>query len=387
MFAAIKKKMNPGQDAASPRPEPVSPKLQAKLAKGISTNMRILVSGRKKSGKSSLLRRLKGLPHKVEYTETKEPVAAVSVNWNYKATTDVIKVDAWEVAEENLENYIHGSAAVILMYQASEPFELDFMIKLIPSVPRNLPILVLANFIDEKSADVDQQDVDRLKELSETRIAPVYFCKSAMTSGRGLNMIYQFFNIPYLILKEQELTLSLANTKSDLSNSFLSMQSLQQSQFRLESTSTMKSTKTEAAAQPKDLQNNLVMEEEDEISDEEMMVNSIFMNKKNGDDGASELEERKRPIGKSPEALESSSGPKDSSSPILLAPIAKDDSCDSLGETSTITLQSLPEDEESRNQPADTTSQELDWSRNNYLASESTESLEKLSINHISSQQ
>ena len=139
MFAAIKKKMNPGQDAASPRPEPVSPKLQAKLAKGkrsliincvenvnasgISTNMRILVSGRKKSGKSSLLRRLKGLPHRVEYTETKEPVAAVSVNWNYKATTDVIKVDAWEVAEENLENYIHGSAAVILMYQASEPFE------------------------------------------------------------------------------------------------------------------------------------------------------------------------------------------------------------------------------------------------------------------------
>ena len=87
------------------------------------------------------------------------------------------------------------------------------MIKLIPSIPRNLPILVLANFIDQESADVDPQDVDRLKELSETRIAPVYFCKSAMTSGRGLNMIYQFFNIPYLILKEQELTLSLGKPR------------------------------------------------------------------------------------------------------------------------------------------------------------------------------
>lgn len=95
--------------------------------------MRILVSGRKKSGKSSLLRRLKGLPHRAEYTETKEPVAAVSVNWNYKATTDVIKVDAWEVGEENLQSYIHGSAAVILMYQASEPFEvcLPVIIKII----------------------------------------------------------------------------------------------------------------------------------------------------------------------------------------------------------------------------------------------------------------
>ncbi len=34
MFAAIKKKINSGQDSPSPRPEPVSPKLQAKLAKG-----------------------------------------------------------------------------------------------------------------------------------------------------------------------------------------------------------------------------------------------------------------------------------------------------------------------------------------------------------------
>ena len=120
------------------------------------------------------------------------------------------------------------------------------------------------------------------------------------------------------------------------------MQSLQQSQFRLESASSInptQSVKTETAEQPKDIQNNLVMEEEDEISDEEMMVNSIFTNKKTENDVCCELEERKRPIGKSPEALESSSGPKDSSSPILLAPIAKDDSCDSLGETSTITLQ------------------------------------------------
>lgn len=121
------------------------------------------------------------------------------------------------------------------------------------------------------------------------------------------------------------------------------MQSLQQNQFRQDSAPPSKPThsaKTEMPGKPKDLQNNLVMEEEDEISDEEMMVNSIFKNKKNEEDAVAELEERERPIGKSPEALESSSGPKDRSSPVLLAPLAKDDSpCGSLGETSTITLQ------------------------------------------------
>ena len=96
--------------------------------------------------------------------------------------------------------------------------------------------------------------------------------------------------------------------------------------------------KTDPAS--KDLQNNLVMEEEDEISDEEMMVNSIFK-KKEDESATTELQERERPIGKSPEALERlSSGPKDTSSPVLLAPLAKDDSpCGSLGDTSTITLQ------------------------------------------------
>ena len=120
------------------------------------------------------------------------------------------------------------------------------------------------------------------------------------------------------------------------------MQSLQQSQFRVEqvapSNNPVPVLKTDPAS--KDLQNNLVMEEEDEISDEEMMVNSIFKKKEDGS-ATTELQERERPIGKSPEALERlSSGPKDTSSPVLLAPLAKDDSpCGSLGDTSTITLQ------------------------------------------------
>ena len=95
---------------------------------------------------------------------------------------------------------------------------MDFILKRIPAIPRNLPVLVLANFIDAEAADVDKCDVERLQELSESRIAPVYFCKSAMTSERGLNMIYQFFNIPYLILKEQELSLSLGKTQTVLGN-------------------------------------------------------------------------------------------------------------------------------------------------------------------------
>ena len=59
--------------------------------------MKILICGKRKSGKSSLLNRLKGRPHESTYVTSTEVVQAVTVNWNYKSTSDVAKVDAWEI--------------------------------------------------------------------------------------------------------------------------------------------------------------------------------------------------------------------------------------------------------------------------------------------------
>ena len=63
----------------------------------MTTNLRILICGNLRSGKSSLLRRLRGQAHVAEYTPSTEKVTAATVNWNYKATSEVIKVDAWEL--------------------------------------------------------------------------------------------------------------------------------------------------------------------------------------------------------------------------------------------------------------------------------------------------
>lgn len=390
MLAAFRKKLNAHGSSShslqslSPRPELVSPTLQAKFSRGISTNMRILISGRPKSGKSSLLRRLKGQPYTSEYQPTTDPVSAVSVNWNYKATSDVIKVDAWEVKEDELSGYFQGSSAVIIIYHGCEPYELDFVIKRIPSIPINLPVLVVANFVDQDPT-IDEIDVDRLVDLGSTRLTPIYFCKSSMPTGRGLNMIYQFFNVPYLLTKEQELNLSLENTRNDLSTAIRNMKTLQVNQFIIDDPPSPLKV-PQISASNKDLQNNLVLEDEDEISDEEMLVNNVLtanrVTKHEDADDKPELtlgcslQVRGRPVGRSPdkESLDNpDEGPQGTSSPALRAPLAEYDSpIDStLGETSTMTIQSSPDDDEmvrSRN--------ELDWSRNNFLASEG-ESIEK----------
>jgi len=65
----------------------------------ICIQVRIIICGKKKCGKSALLNRLKGKSHVIEYIPTKEVVKAATVNWNYKSTSDVTKVDAWEIQD------------------------------------------------------------------------------------------------------------------------------------------------------------------------------------------------------------------------------------------------------------------------------------------------
>ena len=78
MFSAIRRHFQSSQpsQATSPRPTPLPQSLQEKFQRGITANMRILICGKKKSGKTSLLNRLKGKPHSIEYNPTKEVVKA-----------------------------------------------------------------------------------------------------------------------------------------------------------------------------------------------------------------------------------------------------------------------------------------------------------------------
>jgi len=56
------------------------------------------------------MRRLRGFPHQIEYFPTNEVINAATVNWNYKATSEVIKVDAWEIQEHAQKQYYRGTS-------------------------------------------------------------------------------------------------------------------------------------------------------------------------------------------------------------------------------------------------------------------------------------
>ena len=62
-------------------------------------NMKIIVRGLRGTGKSALLRRLRNKPFETEYIPTPE-IDVVNVSWSYKATDELIKLEAWEIVDK-----------------------------------------------------------------------------------------------------------------------------------------------------------------------------------------------------------------------------------------------------------------------------------------------
>jgi GTPase SAR1 family protein len=79
--------------------KPVDVETRSMLQRGVKHNMKIVIRGAQKAGKTSLFRRLQGLEFSPDYVTTDEIQTAV-LSWTHKSSGDVVKVELWDVVDK-----------------------------------------------------------------------------------------------------------------------------------------------------------------------------------------------------------------------------------------------------------------------------------------------
>eukprot|EP00118_Oscarella_pearsei_P018522 m.189838 g.189838 ORF g.189838 m.189838 type:complete len:655 (+) comp39424_c0_seq1:313-2277(+) len=224
-------------------------KLQRRFAKGVQYDMKILIKGDRNTGKTCLFKRLQGGGFVEDYIPTKE-IQIASIQWNYRATDDVVKVDIWDIVDKgrskkkaggglklsnegqdastvdgvvaldaqflNIYQRAHG---VVMLMDVTKQWTWQYVQRELPCIPPHIPILVLANFKDMAEHQVVVEEeiqyfIDALKKEDASR-AEIRYAESSMKNGFGLRYLYKFLNVPFLRLQRDTLLQQLEINKQD----------------------------------------------------------------------------------------------------------------------------------------------------------------------------
>lgn len=236
-------------DLLSPSMHAMPASLQKKFSRGVHYNMKLLLRGDRASGKTTLFKRLQGDKFSEEYEQSEE-ISVSAIQWNHKATDDIVKVDVWDVVDkgkkrikldglkltaetnggksgangfdacldaEFLDVY-QGAHGVIFLFDVTKAWTFEYLTREVPKVPPHIPVLVLANFIDKAHHRVvtREQALGFIEHLEDRDNDNVRYAESSMRNGFGLRFLHKFLSLPYLTLQRQSLLQQLERNEREM---------------------------------------------------------------------------------------------------------------------------------------------------------------------------
>ncbi|XP_058129688.1 rab-like protein 6 [Anopheles ziemanni] len=265
MFSVFKKLANKNEAPSVSIPESVgqtmSDSLKKRFSRGVQYNMKVVIKGDRNVGKSCLLERLQGKAFIEQYTPT-EQIQVASIQWSFKATDDVVKVEVWDVVDRgkskqkstNLKLTTTGSGSgspdadvpvldaefldvykgthcVVMMMDITKAWTFDYVCRELPKVPGDIPVLLLGNHCDMGHHRVitAEQVHGFVETASAERRAEIVYGDSSMRNGFGLRLLHKFFGVPFLYLQKSALEASLRKNAQDLDICRLEIEEYQKS--------------------------------------------------------------------------------------------------------------------------------------------------------------
>lgn len=174
----------------------------------LTGQMIIALHGSRKMGKTSIIHKMKNKPFITNYTPTPTMQSSDFVWKPLLKDNENIKITVWDIVPEairdsetdpnitlpdatNVDTYGHADG-VMVIYNPRIEESVDYAISIIQAAPQELPIALLANFLDQRQNHAEYHH--KLKPYQD-RICHI---QTSMQSNQGLVAVAKWLELPFL---------------------------------------------------------------------------------------------------------------------------------------------------------------------------------------------
>ncbi|XP_024085959.1 rab-like protein 6 isoform X2 [Cimex lectularius] len=170
-------------------------------------------------------------------------IIVASIQWNYKTTDDVVKVEVWDIVDKGKKrtnqkieglklkecdtpaldaefiDVYKGTHGVILVLDITKVWTFNYVQKEIVKIPTDIPVLILGNHCDmSHHRTLNPEDVPYFIETLHRPkgAAQIRYTEASMSNGFGLKYIHKFFCLPFLQLQKETLLCQLEINSREL---------------------------------------------------------------------------------------------------------------------------------------------------------------------------
>lgn len=205
---------------------------------GIKFNdqIRIVVHGSRKCGKTSLINRMEDVEFKLKYTPTPS-LQCRKIGWCPISKPDeFICLSVWDAVDKSLKSEkskttvhsddqadaetvetFHGTDGFVVIYDPRDRKSVKYAADILQKIPERAPTIVLMNFLDERKMS------DKIPKKIQKNLGTSLHIQTSLKTNQGLTFVAKWLDTVLLYHRRQSYLALLLSTDSELDKIMLGL--------------------------------------------------------------------------------------------------------------------------------------------------------------------